>query len=258
LVERAHSHGVELLAITDHDTIAGYLQARHHQPAGLTLIPGVELSCIWQKRLIHVVGLNIDPDNPQLLEGLVQQQKARVERGVLIAQKLEKAGFNGVYERALQLAGDAQLGRPHFARAMVELGCVASEKLAFKRYLGAGKPGDIKLLWPDISQAVEWINTASGVAVLAHPYHYKLTATKLRALIVDFKAAGGQAIEVINGKQPRDRTEHLTRLCEQNDLLASCGSDFHSPQQGWNELGSCGALPKQCKPVWADWSINDL
>jgi 3',5'-nucleoside bisphosphate phosphatase len=254
LLLRARQNGVQLMAITDHDSIDGYLAVRE-QPAdsNMQLVCGVELSCVWAGRLIHIVGLNIDPDNLLLLAGLETQQQARLERAHLIGSKLEKYGFMGGYDYAAALAGDSQIGRPHFARFLLECGHVGSINEAFKKYLGAGKSGDIKLTWPALATVVEWITGSGGVAVIAHPLHYKMTATKLRLLIADFKQEGGKGIEVISGKQAADRTQYLAQLSCQFELLASVGSDFHKPGMPWSELGQAGTLPPNCRPVWSAW-----
>lgn len=254
LVARAHHAGIEILSITDHDTIAAYHQISNPLPPGLRLIVGVELSCVWGGMLVHIVGLAFDPDNPTLMRCIENLQKARAQRARIIDQKLDKLGFAGVLDKALQGRNSEQLGRPHLAQAMVELGYVKSTDHAFKRYLGAGKVGDVKTQWPAMAEVIEAINAAGGQAVLAHPYHYSITATKLRALIADFKLAGGQAIEVLSGKQAKDKTDYLIKLTEQNELLASCGSDFHRPGHSWNELGCHGTLPDQLRGVWSLWS----
>jgi predicted metal-dependent phosphoesterase TrpH len=252
LLERACEQGVELMAITDHDTIDGYLRVKQHwQDPAMKLVAGVELSCVWSGRLIHIVGLNMNVDSGQLLEGLQQQQQAREQRAHLIGQKLDKYGFKGGYDFAAELAGESQIGRPHFAQFLVERGHVRSEQEAFKRYLGAGKPGDIKLTWPQLAKVVQWIVESGGVAVLAHPLHYKMTATKLKALVADFKSAGGSSLEVISGKQAADRTQFLTQVALQFELSGSVGSDFHRPGMPWRELGQVGRLPKACPPVWS-------
>ncbi|MFA7555114.1 MAG: PHP domain-containing protein [Spongiibacteraceae bacterium] len=252
LLRRAQDNGVELMAITDHDSIAGYLEVRDQwNSPSMGLIPGVELSCIWGKRTIHIVGLGFDADNPVMQQGLADQQQARLKRARLIDDKLAKYGFVGSFDFVVELAGGSQIGRPHFAQFLVEKGHVANERMAFKRYLGAGKPGDIKQMWPELAAVVGWIKASGGAAVLAHPLHYDMTATKLRALIADFKTAGGDAVEVISGKQQSDRTQYLAQLAGQFELHASIGSDFHKPGLPWRELGQMGVLPKSCRPVWS-------
>ena len=245
------------MSITDHDSVAAYtglVELLAQQPSeglrDLRIVPGIELSCTWGKRTIHVVGLNIDLENTTLQQGIHSLQRARIERAEIIDKRLAKLGFEGGYAFAATLAGDSQIGRPHFAKFMVERGYVSNEPEAFKRYLGAGKVGDVKQVWPQMAEVVGWITAAGGVAVLAHPLHYKMTATKLRAIVTDFKLAGGRALEVINGKQPADRTQYLAKLCEQFELAASIGSDFHRPGPSWSELGQMGVLPASCTPVW--------
>lgn len=254
LIERAVDRGVDRLAITDHDTIEGYLQAKTIiASTPLELISGVEFSTVWGKLGVHIVGLHFDETHPQLLAGVEHQQRARQVRAQLIADKLERLGFKNAYEGAQQYAQGSQLGRPHFARFLVEQGYVKSIQQAFKRFLGAGKPGDVKAVWPPMTEIIQWINLSGGVAVLAHPLHYKMTATKLRALINDFKAAGGAAIEVVSGVQPNDKTRYLTELANRFDLAASCGSDFHHPQAAWSDLGKLSVLPANATPVWDLW-----
>jgi len=278
LVARAHALGITILSITDHDTIAGYDQLTGPIPEGIRLVMGVELSCVWGGMLVHIVGLAFDPDNTVLKACIDRLQQARAQRAVIIDQKLSKLGFTGVLERAQQPRAPTdpvqqdeaedheapnhevdrppvqQIGRPHLAQAMVELGYVKSVNHAFKRFLGAGKLGDVKTQWPPMVDVIDAINSAGGKAVLAHPYHYSITATKLRALIDEFKQAGGSAIEVISGKQSPDKTEYLTSLAQKNGLSASCGSDFHQPGRSWNELGCHGQLPAQLDSIWADWA----
>jgi predicted metal-dependent phosphoesterase TrpH len=253
LLQRANEQAVELLAITDHDTMDGYMQAAVGTAAP-ALIPGVEFSCVWGKILIHVVGLQVDPQQLDMAKGLAVQKQAREERGHLIGDKLAKLGFAGAYEGAKQLAGGGQVGRPDFARYLMQQGHVKSFDQAFKKYLGAGKPGDVKTLWPSLAEVVRWIVASGGTAVIAHPQRYKMTATKLRALIKDFKQAGGQAVEVISGKPDTQATQVMVKLCEQFELLASIGSDFHRPGTPWSELGCCGELPHSVKPVWSQWA----
>ena len=249
LLARAQQQQVGLLAITDHDCVDGYLQLRDGD-SGLTLLAGVELSCVWAKTLIHIVGLNINVDNAALQAGLARQQQAREDRALEIGARLAHKGFTGGYDYAKNLAGESQVGRPHFAQFLVDKGHVANQQQAFKRYLGAGKLGDVKNTWPALAEVVDWITAAGGVAVLAHPLYYKMTNTKLKALIDDFIEAGGQAMEVVSGRQTRDRTDYLAKLATEFDLYASAGSDFHRPQPYGCDLGDQPPLPKSCQPVW--------
>ena len=255
VVARAHANGVQMLALTDHDTLRGLSQAESEAASlNLELVSGIELSSQWSGVGIHIVGLAVDTKNAQLLHAVGKQEVARETRAREIGRRLGKKGFEAAYEGAKRIAGESQIGRPHFARFLVEQGYVLDQETAFNKYLGAGKIGDVKSQWPSINEIVSWIHTAGGYAVLAHPDKYKLTRMKLRRLLTDFKAAGGDALEVVSGQQNRDITSYYTRLCEEFEFYASCGSDFHHPSNAWCDLGKFQDLPKTCKPVWELWS----
>lgn len=251
LVARAAEQGVSHLALTDHDTIAGLAQARARgQELGLSLISGVELSCVWRSHTIHVVGLDFDEVDPALLKALAQQNENRWQRARLIADKLARLKVDGLLEKATALAGGDVPGRPHFAQALVDAGVVPKTAHAFKRHLGSGKPGDVKACWPELSEVVEWITAAGGIAVLAHPRKYRLTATRLRALTTDFRQAGGRAIEVSVSGQSSGDLGFVAELARREQLLASQGSDFHFPGAPWCELGRIMKMPEGLEPVW--------
>ena len=240
LVTAAIAAGISQFAITDHDTVAGFLEARALSdsfPAGFSLVSGTELSCVWAKTTIHVVGLGVDVEEPGLVAGLAQLDKAREERAGIIAERLEKLGMPGALEGARRYAGVSQIGRPDFARWMVEQEHVRDANEAFDKYLGAGKTGDVKACWPELHEVTGWITGAGGTAVLAHPLKYRYTRMKLRRLVQDFKAAGGTAIEVYSGRQLPDQTAQLARLAQEFELLASAGSDFHREYDYGPRLG---------------------
>lgn len=250
VVERAAGQGVGVLALTDHDTIDGVAQARAAADAwGVCLIDGVELSCQWRGQTIHIVGLDFDGEHPAFRQALAGQESVRHTRAGTIDQRLQKQGLPSVLEAATALAAGVP-GRPHFAQALVEAGVVPGMKQAFQRYLGTGKPGDVGSCWPELAEVVQWILEAGGIAVLAHPRRYGLTNNKLRQLVRGFQNAGGQALEVLSaGHSPQD-SGYLARLCTENGLWASGGSDFHWPDRPWSELGRLPQLPKGLEPVW--------
>lgn len=256
LVDRARRRGIRLFAITDHDTVSGYQAARReYNPSGeeMTLVAGLEFSCVWSGATIHVVGLGMDCEHPVLQRGLARLAAARCDRGRVIAERLHKLGFPGALEGALLEAGDSQLGRPHFAAWMIAQGHARDASEAFDRYLGRGKPGDVKAFWPELAEVTRWIVAAGGVAVLAHPLKYKLTRSKLQRLVADFKHAGGEAVEVVNGRQTSEQTRQLCGLAQESGLEVSIGSDFHGdspwgPRLGV-ELRHLGSL----RGVWERW-----
>ncbi|WP_250461987.1 PHP domain-containing protein [Microbulbifer litoralis] len=262
LVSRAKSQGVTLLALTDHDTVAGLAEARlTGRDLGVGILPGIEFSTRWGKHPVHVVGLNIDTGAPALQRAIELRGRLRRQRAEEIAGRLEKRGFAGALEGARALAGDSVLGRPHFARWLVQAGHVEDSAQAFKRYLGAGKAGDVKVDWPPLEDTVATIRAAGGQAVLAHPLKYGLTRTRLRGLLSAFAACGGRAVELLCGRQNPVQTRDLQRLvaslAEEDGapLYASLGSDFHQPEQPWRELGSVH-LPAGVEPVWKLWQTS--
>ncbi|WP_372996810.1 PHP domain-containing protein [Marinobacter sp.] len=251
LVERAAGHGVSHLSLTDHDTVAGLAEAESAaRECGVVLIPGVELSCLWKSRTIHIVGLDFDPEAPDFRRALQGQNENRWARARMIAERLGKLGIDDLLGKATEVAGGDVPGRPHFAAVLTEAGVVRNAAQAFKRYLGNGKTGDVKAYWPELSEVVRWINEAGGIAVLAHPRKYQLTATKLRELTADFRRAGGRAIEVSTSGQSSGDLGFLAELCRKEKLLASQGSDFHFPGAPWCELGRIMKMPDGLEPVW--------
>lgn len=251
LLTEAIARGVGTLSITDHDCLAAYARLDTLKKSDITLIPGIELSTQWNGMGIHILGLNVGLQHSALLAGVQTQQNARTLRAEKIAEKLEKIGVDNPLQGAQQEAGDAAVSRPHFARHMVKTGFCKNTEQAFKKYLGAGKVGDVKQLWAELQTTVKWIKDSGGIAVLAHPTKYKLTRSKLLRFLDDFQSFGGEGIEVISGNQDSNITKNLSELAEQRNLLASLGSDFHSPKQSWVKLGMHkSGLPKNCVPVW--------
>lgn len=254
LIARAIAQGVDVLALTDHDGTEGIDAARlASQNTDLTLIPGVEISVTWGGGTVHIIGLNVDANNADLQQGLMKMRMYRIDRAAKMAERLEKAGISGALDGARKYASDVMLGRLHFAQFLVEQGHAKNISDVFKRFLVRNKPGYVTGEWASLTDAVTWITAAGGQAVIAHPARYKMTATKLRRLVTDFKAAGGVGIEVVSGRQHPEEVKNLARLAEQFELLASCGSDFHTPDNTWVELGQLAALPKSCVPIWSTW-----
>ncbi len=258
LVRTAHEHGITHLALTDHDTVDGLAEARKAaNDVGLCLINGVEFSCTWEKQLLHVVGLDIDPTNNALRAGVTINKQFRADRAEAMFEDLEQHNIDIRESVLAQLCDRGVPTRPHFAQALVEHGYAKDKKQAFKRYLVRGKPGYIPMEWPSLEDVGGWITQAGGVAVLAHPNRYKFTRTKLSRLIVEMVPAGVCGIEVSTSTTDKQQTAMLGQLSLQFGLLASIGSDFHSPDQPWARLGSAEDLSKELKPVWANFINSD-
>ncbi|MGY8866354.1 MAG: PHP domain-containing protein [Methylophagaceae bacterium] len=254
LVARAIDQGVDVLALTDHDGTEGIIAAQAAaQGTKLSLVTGVEISVTWGSSTIHILGLKVDHKNAALQKGLEKIRDYRKERAVKIAERLEKSGISGAYEGASQYASPVMLGRVHFAKFLVDKGHAKNINDVFKRYLVRNKPGYVSGEWATLAQAVNWINGAGGQAVIAHPARYKMTATKLRRLITEFKELGGVGLEVVSGRQHPEEIKTLAKLANDFNLLASCGSDFHSPDNTWVELGRLPELPSSVNPIWKKW-----
>jgi len=251
LIARAADAGVEMLALTDHDTVAGLDQAAAAAVStDLTFIPGVEISVTWGGRTVHIVGLGIDPHCRVLREGLDGLLEYRRWRAQEIARRLAKAGYDGALEGARAYSNGTLIGRTHFARFLVERGAAPDLRSVFKHFLVEGKPGHVAGDWTTLERAVGWIRAAGGEAVIAHPARYKFTRTKMKRLLGEFRECGGRGLEVVSGSHSRDDYFVYARHAREEGLLASAGSDYHGPEQPWIELGRLPALPDGCRPIW--------
>lgn len=253
LLERARAAGVEMLAITDHDSIAAYAELPPVQD--LRIIAGVEFSTWWQRVGIHIVGLNIDLSSAAMAEAVAHQHRARDERAARIADKLARRGIPEPLAGATRCAGRGSVGRPHFAEYLVSIGAAPTIEFAFRKYLDATRVGNLIEGWASLPAIVGWIRAAGGTPVIAHPHKYKLTRSRLEQLTTEFVAAGGQAIEVVSGLQKPEVTRDLAVLSRRHGLAASLGSDFHQGGQVWAQLGVMPALPADARPVWELWAL---
>ena len=250
LVALAASRGVTLLALTDHDTVDG-LAAAKEAAAGkaLHLINGVEISVTWEHKTLHVVGLDLDPDHSALTAGLVRLQAVRDARALEIGRRLEANGIAGALAGAQALAGTSRLTRTHFARFLHQAGHVKDEAQAYKKWLGRGKPANVNAAWASLEEAIHWIHAAGGQAVLAHPFRYGITRAWLIKALTAFKQAGGNAMEVVNGRGNPDEFHTALHLAQRFALAASMGSDFHAPAP-YSQPGVNVELPAGMPTVW--------
>jgi predicted metal-dependent phosphoesterase TrpH len=248
LVTRAHEHGVKILSLTDHDTIEGLPAAQQAaDELGIQLINGIELSCVWGGTTIHILGYDFALDDPAILAASNTLHTGRWLRAEEIAKRLAAKGIAGALEgaQAVQAAlGDSSNApaRPHFAQFLVKQGHVRDYAEAFRKWLGAGKIGDVKQHWPSFDETMATLKHAQALSSLAHLYHYKFTRTKRRRLVQDFVNAGGHALEVVNGMQPAEQVGTLSILAREFNLKVTAGSDFHLPQQ-WSEIGRYRPVP---------------
>lgn len=252
LVERAAAAGVRVLALTDHDTLAGLAEARETAArVGIRLVPGVEVSASWRHQSIHVLGLWIDPASAALARALQGQAQLRCVRMRRMCAALSKLGLPG---DELLAAVEAHPGptRSHLAAALVHQGHVRRVPDAFRKYLGRGRPANVAADWPALEEVVGWVRAAGGIASLAHPDRYPLSSGGRKRLASDFAAAGGAALEVVSGGNGAQNAAACAALALAFGLRGSVGSDFHGPQLAWNPLGRLAKLPPGIDPVWRD------
>jgi len=249
---RAKDQGVEVWALTDHDEIGGLTTARETALAlGMGYLTGTEISVSFAGETVHIIGLGFDMHNPDLAAGLAATRSGRLQRAHAMAAGLAQAGIAGAFEGALHYVGNPELiSRTHFARFLVDSGVCADTHSVFRRYLTQGHPGYVPHRWAGLGDAVRWITAAGGVAVIAHPARYRFTPTVEYALFTEFIAHGGRGVEVMTGSHSGAEQIRYADTALEFGLLASRGSDFHSPEESRVDLGALPDLPGRLKPVW--------
>ena len=253
VVRRAHANGVDMLALTDHDTLGGLEEAGiEARRLGVKLIDGVEISVTFANETVHIVGLNVDRHDTTLQQALATLREGRQERARRMGDALAEVGVHGVYEGALQLAHNPEMvGRAHLARQIVASGHQPDVNAVFRHYLAKGKPGYVEHEWARLEDAVGWILGAGGVAVIAHPARYRLCEIGMEHLFDRFVACGGEAVEVVTSSHTDDEVRLFAELARRRGMLASRASDFHGVAESRIDLGCCPPLPAELEPVWS-------
>ena len=252
LAARAKANGVELWALTDHDEIRGQARAiAAAKSQGMQYLTGTEISVTFAGQTVHIVGLGFDHEDAGMVDGLRKTRGGRGERAQEMSQGLAQVGIHGCYEGALKYVGNPELiSRTHFARYLVESGVCADTHEVFRKFLTEGKPGFVPHRWASLKEAVHWITEAKGIAIIAHPGRYNFTPTEEFAFFTEFKNHGGQGVEVVTGSHTTAEYVKYGDMAKEFDLLASRGSDFHSPEESRIDLGTLPWLPGQLTPVW--------
>ncbi len=249
---RARANGVDLWALTDHDEVGGLQRAAAAARAqGLAFLTGAEISVTFANTTVHIVGLGFDASDERLVQGLRQTRGGRGERAQEMAAQLAQVGIPGAYEGALRYVGNPELiSRTHFARFLVEQRVCRDTGEVFRRFLTEGKPGFVPHRWARLGDAVRWICDAGGVAIIAHPARYSLSANEEFALFSEFRQHGGQGVEVVTGSHTTAECATYAGMAREFGLAASRGSDFHSPDESHTDLGTLPPLPGDLTPVW--------
>ena len=257
LISRAKMNDVDVLALTDHDSTAGLERAQAEAlKQNVYLIHGVEISTTWNGQTVHVVGLNVDFNNAELQQGLSYIREQRTLRARKMAEKLAKAGIPDALAKVTEMAGTEAATRTHFARFLVENGHVKDMKTAFKKWLGHKGRAFVGGHWVGLDQGIEWIKNAGGSSVVAHPMRYRYTRSKLERMLDEFIEMGGNAVEVATSSHNEQEKTLIAGIANKKKLLASAGSDFHTPGNPRIDLGKYLKMPESCTPVWQDWNLK--
>jgi hypothetical protein len=241
----------DLFSLTDHDTTDGVAEAQiEADKLGVNLLTGVEISAFWRNMTIHIIGLGIDVNNDKLQDGLSHNQQLRKDRAEKIALGLWRSGIKDALEKTQSLSKTEMLTRTHFAQMLIREGYCKDMKSVFRRYLTGKKPGGVRVEWKNIDQVVTWIHEAGGKAVIAHPFRYRMTHTKIKNMLNDFKEVFGDGIEVVTATSTEEEVSLSSHWSEQYKLLASSGSDFHGWPNQRIQIGNLRDLPNLDNAVW--------
>ncbi len=225
VVGLANQRNVKVLAITDHDTLAGYAEARiAGQSSTIRIIPGIEVSSLASQGEVHVLGYGVVPTDSQTAQRILDLREARDGRAKAMVTKLHGLGIPISFERVKQIAGDSMVGRPHVARALLEGNWVSTRQQAFDEFLAEGKPAFVPHTGLTPSQAIELIHKAHGAAVVAHPGLY---AGNVSQLLTDMLAHGMDGVEAYYPLHSKEQIEQFVSFACSHSLLVTGGSDFH-------------------------------
>ena len=251
VVGLANEAGCDLFSLTDHDTTAGVAEAQiEADKLGVELLNGVEISAFWRNMTIHIVGLGIDLNNDKLQEGLAHNQQLREDRAEKIALGLWRSGIKDALEKTQKLSKTSMLTRTHFAQMLIKEGYCKDMKSVFRRYLTGKKPGGVRVEWKNIDKVVDWIHAAGGKAVIAHPFRYRMTQTKIKNMLIDFKEVLGDGVEVVTATSTDEEITLSNQWAKEYKLLSSCGSDYHGWPNQRIQIGCLRDLPNLDNAIW--------
>jgi predicted metal-dependent phosphoesterase TrpH len=246
VIDVARSHGLDIVAISDHDNLAAYFEIkRYADQHDVTLVPATELSCGYRGVDVHILAYAFDPFDERIDARLRNFREARQRRGLSMVERLRHLGFDISLERVEELAAGGALGRPHVARALVEKGYAASVAHAFDTLLGTGKPGYLEKERFQVDEAVAMVHAAGGVLSVAHPSHYPEKAQ----LVTEVLDAGVDAVEVFHPDVPEEDRELFTNLARFRGKFTTGGSDDHGSVKTSETLGTIRVPENLIAPI---------
>ena len=251
VVRLADEADCNLFALTDHDTTDGLAEAQQMaDELSVNLVSGVEISALWRNMTIHIVGLGIDINNDILQKGLNYNQKLREERAEKIALGLRRAGITDALEKTQNLSKTDMLTRTHFAQMLIREGYCKDMRSVFRRFLTGKKPGASRVEWRSFDEVVGWIHAAGGLAVIAHPFRYRMTQTKIKNMLTDFKEVLGDGVEVVTATSTDEEITLSNKWAKEYKLLSSCGSEYHGWPNQRIQIGYLRDLPNLENAIW--------
>jgi len=251
VVRFADEADCNLFALTDHDTTDGLAEAQQMaDELSVNLVSGVEISALWRNMTIHIVGLGIDINNDILQKGLNYNQRLREERAEKIALGLRRAGITDALEKTQELSKTDMITRTHFAQMLIREGYCKDMKSVFRRFLTGKKPGASRVEWRSFDEVVGWIHAAGGLAVIAHPFRYRMTQTKIKNMFLNFKEVLGDGVEVVTATSTDEEITLSNQWAKEYKLLSSCGSDYHGWPNQRIQIGSLRDLPNLDNAIW--------
>ena len=242
LVAEAKAQGLRAIALTDHDTIEGLVEAlAAGVEMGLEVIPGVEISADHDPGSMHILGYFIDHRHPRLDEQLRKLKQARAERNPQIIAKLQQLGLAITMAEVQKVSGGGQVGRPHIAQVLVQKGYVANFQEAFEKYIGNHGPAYVNKFRFAPQDAIAMITAAGGVASLAHPFTLEYSSLgHLKMILQQLREWGLTAIEVYYPEHPPERQAQYKKLAQELGLLTTGGSDYHGVIKPEVKIGLVG------------------
>ncbi len=228
IIELAKAAGCSCVALTDHDRLDGIEIARTHaRKLEIDFVPGVEISCIFEKGTLHLLAYFLEPGSGPLQDRLVDIQTARTDRNMALAIKLSEAGFPVTWDELMEEAGGPNLGRPHFAAVMLKKGLVSSIQEAFDKYLAKGKPFYVPKMVLTPKEAIELVVASSALPVIAHPLTLGASDNELVSILTELKEYGLVGAESYYARYSKEERTHLAQMAKSLALVPTGGSDYH-------------------------------